>query len=211
MKYIKSFKNFESVENDDEKEFLDYISELSGLKVTNNSYNSGSFGDIYETSDLNKLVKITTDEWEYLTAKKLIGEHKYLYNIYKTSEIDSRYYGTEESYYYDEESDDYLQEDGDRKPLYLIVMERIDLINDNRLKKIISKLCIYINYNVNAINDLDKYVVNSDDTEIIKISNELKDILNELYMNDIEQSDFNIGNIGIKNNHLCLFDISGRF
>lgn len=120
-----------------------YIAQRLGTHVKS-KLGSGSCGHAYLTAD-NRVIKITTDESEYITATSLVGQkHKHICEIYRTFAInynDLRFYAiyqelldTGNFKYLDTIRDETCRESYDWCYLYQDLF--FDIIGDNKTRRV---------------------------------------------------------------------------
>lgn len=226
INYIKESKYLDdphdNITINDYLNFKKLISDKYKINITK-QIGKGSYGIAFLT-DNKKVFKITTDDWEYETAKKIGDGNKQLVNYYNFFKLSG-----DNKIIYAEDIIDFDDFEMDGNPeklnLYGILMDYVDEVEDEVIKKIIIKMSIPLKFNINwgeYLHDsnfiskkrLNFYNIPTTDENLNKLKwtlTQFNGIFNELEENNIEQVDIGLGNIGIKNDSLVLYDISGRF
>lgn len=223
MYYLKLFENFqidhhENIIIDDIKD-VEKLASIMGVTI-DKQLGNGSYGMAFLTTD-NRVIKLTTDEWEILSAKKIGSGNEYLVDYYQVEKVSGNLYAKNWSDYYWDEDDD--KSDPEDLDLYVILMSKIEMITDPIINKICRRMSHKLKFNVKykeylyqdnlvSIETLKSWSM--DDSNIDKLEwvvNSFKEMFKELESNGINQVDMSSGNIGMRNDHLCLFDVSGRF
>ncbi len=227
MKYLKVFEDFNIDPHEniimDDIEDVKQLAKKMGVTITK-QLGKGSYGIAFATTD-GKVLKLTTDEWEVSTARKIGSDNEYLVNYYQVEPVevsDSMYAKNWTEYYWDETDRYDVADDMD---LYALLMNEIKPITDETIKTICSWMSIRLKFNVKykeylyddelvSSATLQFFQIDTNDENMEKLRwvvDNFKNIFKELEENGIEQVDMNVGNVGMSNDHLCLFDISGRF
>lgn len=208
MKFNEFFDHYHQNIQIDDDSIIWGIAEKLGEKLVR-TLGTGSYGIAYLTES-GKVLKITTDEWEALTAKFLMDKNiSGIVKYYKVVEIDSPNLIT--AYDYDAHSDD-GEEYGIEQyalPIYALLMDYVQPITDDSIRRLIRKVTYLIKFRIDAVDKLKNIQLDLEGGEKGVIS-ELIDILESLNSLGIESIDFNEGGVGLYNNQLTLFDISGR-
>jgi len=155
----------------------------------------GGFGEVFEViGEPNLVLKITKDQSEYETARRLIGQNtKYVV----------RYHEAEP---YENDS-------------FVLVMDRVNTILPQTINNILDELNIYCyDYDENLYYEtlfdaeeiefmIEDYIDDYKEKDVRYVVEQLKNIVQECKRYDIFTNDFHSKNIGQKNGHLLFFDV----
>lgn len=158
----------------------------------------GGFGEVFEVIGRPDLVlKITTDQSEYETAKRLIGKNtKYIVNYY--------------------EAEPY------QKGSFLLVMDKINTLLPQTINNILDELniCCYDydeNFYYETLFDAEQieFIIEDfsdtyNEKDIKYVIKQLQEIVKECKDNNINTNDFHSKNIGQRDGHLIFFDVGAQ-
>lgn len=158
----------------------------------------GGFGKVFEIiGHPNLVLKITKDQSEYKTARKLIG---------KNTEYIVKFY----------EAEPY------QNGSFFLIMDKINTILPQNINNILDELNIYCYdydndfYYETLFNDeeiefiIEDYIEDYPEKDVKFVINQLQKIVKECKENDIYTNDFHSKNIGQKNGHLIFFDVGAQ-
>ena len=201
MKYIKLFEDFNNVEVVDEDYFSNFFTEKLDSSIKYWAYKNRhiitgllgiGYGEIIYSLLNNKVLKYTEDDIEVITCSFLKEKKcEYLADIYEIEDFDS---------------------------VWIIIEERLKELNISGKLALKSLLDLYYNYK--GIDLPSEYNFNIffthgyDEIFNNKLGKRLKSYYNDIFgiMEECKKIGFyvlycKIDNLGIKNNHLAMFDI----